>query len=552
MNQFVFFLSFACLFAAGAQAQSPDGMPVHFPPAYLNTAFHADQIPLTTVQKTNGSDVHIEAEVVEAISFEKEGRIRTHLMLIDDAGAAWTVELDGGILHDRGSHRTDEMYLNPGAKGTFYLQELGGGLWKPAFGAQSFEAAERAEAKWMGLSRTNLSLSTDWSAGNADQFLTITGSGFGAAQGNGYVTFANGDDNYYDAAAAASFNYTEWTNNSITVEVPSAFSNRVRVMTASGDLLESTDSLRIGYNLGAQPGSHYGSTHMNNQSEGGHLFYVNEAIFNDPERMDAVERTLEDFVCKTGVNFRLAPEPTSLGWDLGDGQNTISFDSPSNPLSAGTVGYCNTSWWSCILGDITFYVVGQIDVVLNSNFDYDYSTGPVGPGQAKFAYVLMHELGHAMRLGHVNEWGESMYPSVTDQPSNQWCERDTISTNDRIGVSLAVERASTFTFNACGISAMEPLEVDCEPVVDVAGSVAPLNEVLPYPNPFVESLWIPGFGASHTVDVFSSSGQLVQRLSVPRDGMRWDTASLRDGLYILDCADCAAPWRVPAVKHTGW
>jgi len=37
---------------------------------------------------------------------------------------------------------------------------------------------------------------------------------------------------------------------------------------------------------------------------------------------------LDDFVCKTGVNFQLNSAPTSLGWDLGDGQNTISFDSP--------------------------------------------------------------------------------------------------------------------------------------------------------------------------------------------------------------------------------
>ena len=116
------------------------------------------------------------------------------------------------------------------------------------------------------------------------------------------------------------------------------------------------------------------------------------------------------------MNFQLNDAPTSLGWDLGDGQNTISFDTPDNPLSPGTVGYCNTLWWSCILGDVTFYVAGEIDVVLNAT-DYDYGTGDLTAGNAKFAYVLMHELGHAMRLGHVNEWGESMYPSVTDWPS---------------------------------------------------------------------------------------------------------------------------------------
>ena len=277
------------------------------------------------------------------------------------------------------------------------------------------------------------------------------------------------------------------------LEVPNAYSNRVRVMTQSGELLESTDSLRIQYNIGSEPGSYYGDTHLNNQLDGGHLFYVNQEIFDVPERMEALERTLDDFVCKTGVNFRLAAESTALGNDLGDGQNTITFDSSDAPLGMGTAGICWTNWWSCILGDITFYVVGEMDVVINSAIDWDFSTGPVGEGQAKFAYVLMHELGHAMRLGHVNEWGESMYPTVTNWPSNEWCERDTISTNERLGVSLAVERASTFTFDACGISNMVPLEVDCEPVVDVFEAPAlELGLKAPFPNPFIDQVWIPG------------------------------------------------------------
>ena len=265
---------------------------------------------------------------------------------------------------------------------------------------------------------------------------------------------------------------------------------------------------------------------------------MNQEIFDVPERLEALERTLDDFVCKTGVNFRLGRRiHFALGNDLGDGQNTITFDSSDAPLGMGTAGICWTNWWSCILGDITFYVVGEMDVVINSAIDWDFSTGPVGEGQAKFAYVLMHELGHAMRLGHVNEWGESMYPTVTNWPSNEWCERDTISTNERLGVSLAVERASTFTFDACGISNMVPLEVDCEPVVDVFEAPAlELGLKAPFPNPFIDQVWIPGLEdrrIPRSVRILNSIGQVVDRLTIPATGALWNAADQPDGIYFI-------------------
>ena len=517
-----------------------------FPLHYTLHAMHADIIPLTENEKFALADAVFEGEIIATQSFWKNNRIASSLT-IASAGeqSVYEVELLGGAFENMGAFCTGEMYLNTGARGRFFLTGSHAEGWRPACGVQSFESHAR-DVRPMGWERSDVGLSAEWSAGNAGQFLTLTGNGFGNQQGAGYVTFETGNG-YYDAAAAANFNYTNWSNTSITIEVPAAQSNRVRVVTNDGTLLESSDSLHIGYNLGSQPGSSYGSTHLNNQINGGHLFHVNEAIFNEPERMDAVQRTLDDFVCKTGVNFQLSDEATSWGWDLGDGQNTISFDSPSNPLSPGTVGYCNTLWWSCILGDITFYVVGEMDVVLNSNFDYDYSTGPVGAGQAKFAYVLMHELGHAMRLGHVNEWGETMYPSVTNQPSNNWCERDTISTNDRLGVTQSVEIASTFTFSACGISAMVPIEVDCQPIVEVAE--IPKSKECPFPNPFHDVINLPGDQEWRQWQLTNLTGSVVATFPVPPMGLAWSTSNLSAGSYVLSCVDCAVPSAHHVVKQ---
>ncbi len=528
--RFVLLSSFApLLFSPTSKAQSRQHT---FPTHYILHTLHADILPLSRLEKQALADTVIEGEVIATQSYWKDNRIASSLTIKSNTDTSvYDVRLIGGAFDDIGSFYTGEMYLNTGAMGSFYLRGSQVEGWNPACGVQSYEPHQR-RALAMGFNRNMVELSMDWAAGNGMELLTITGSGFGNTQGNGYVTFETGNG-YYNADDAANFNYPEWSNTSITIEVPQAQSNRVRVVTNDGNTFESNDSLHIRYNLDSEPFSPYGYTHLyNNNGAGNYLFHVNESIFNVPERLEAVQRTLDDFVCKTGVNFQLNDMPTSLGWDLGDGQNTITFDTPENPLAPGTVGYCNTLWWSCILGDITFYVAGEIDIVLNSNFDYDYSTGWPETGQTKFTYVLMHEMGHAMRLGHVNEWGESMYPTVTDWPSQNWHVRDTISTNDRLGVSHAVDIASTFTFNACGISTMHPLEIDCETEAALTESTEATAQV-PYPNPFNNFIALPSAEAIWTL--MDVNGSLIKRTSSKCS--RIETERLPKGSYLLRRTD---------------
>jgi hypothetical protein len=141
-----------------------------------------------------------------------------------------------------------------------------------------------------------------------------------------------------------------------------------------------------------------------------------------------------------------------------------------------------------------------------------------------------------------------MYPSVTNWPSNEWCERDTISANERLGVSLAVERASTFTFDACGISSMVPLEVDCEPVVDVYENhgVSDARLPLPFPNPFTDQLWIPSLEGGilttkpTSVRILNSIGQVVERLTIPAAGALWNAEDQPDGIYFIERVSAAS------------
>lgn len=436
-----------------------------FPLFYTLTKFHADVKKLSDEELIRNADIFIQGEVVKTRSYFEGIRIMSEISFKSKQDKIYQIKIDGGIIGDVGAFNSGEIYLNTGEIGSFYLKKDIKGNWVPAFGSQSF--IPEIEVQSLIKSNSYANLNTDWANGNADEWITITGVGFGESQGNGYVTFDNGNG-YYAQSIAQSFDYSIWGDEEITVKVPSAFSNKVKIRTDSGYEIETNDSLHIGYNLDANVSSLYGHTYLHNQEDGGHKFHLNTELHNIIERKAAVERTLNDFVCKTGINFFLAEQGTTLGWNLGDGQNTISFDSASNMLSAGTVGFCNTLWSSCIYNGETFYYVNEMDIVINSSFEYDYSTGNPSAGLAKFSYVLMHELGHAMRLGHVNELGETMYPSVTDMPSNSWYERDTISINDQLGVSHAFDLAANFSFSACGLSNMTPKIVNSGCVNELA------------------------------------------------------------------------------------
>ena len=436
-----------------------------FPLFYTLTKFHADVKKLSDEELIRNADIFIQGEVVKTRSYFEGIRIMSEISFKSKQDKIYQIKIDGGIIGDVGAFNSGEIYLNTGEIGSFYLKKDIKGNWVPAFGSQSF--IPEIEVQSLIKSNSYANLNTDWANGNADEWITITGVGFGESQGNGYVTFDNGNG-YYAQSIAQSFDYSIWGDEEITVKVPAAFSNKVKIRTDSGYEIETNDSLHIGYNLDANVSSLYGHTYLHNQEDGGHKFHLNTELHNIIERKAAVERTLNDFVCKTGINFFLAEQGTTLGWNLGDGQNTISFDSASNMLSSGTVGFCNTLWSSCIYNGETFYYVNEIDIVINSSFEYDYSTGNPSAGLAKFSYVLMHELGHAMRLGHVNELGETMYPSVTDMPSNSWYERDTISINDQLGVSHAFDLAANFSFSACGLSNMTPKIVNSGCVNELA------------------------------------------------------------------------------------
>ena len=191
----------------------------------------------------------------------------------------------------------------------------------------------------MGFNRSTVELSTDWAAGNGMEMLTITGTGFGAVQGNGYVTFETGSG-YYDADAAANFNYADWSNTSITVEIPQAQSNRVRVVTNDGNTLESADSRTSDTTPTRNHSAPTATPTSTNNGTAAPSTSTRPSSMN-PNALKPWS-DIGRFCLQDRVNSQLNSAPTSLAGTR-DGQNTISFDTPDNPLSperSGTATRC--------------------------------------------------------------------------------------------------------------------------------------------------------------------------------------------------------------------
>ena len=127
----------------GVRAQAQHAFPHH----YTLHAMHADIIPLSAGDKAALADAIIEGEVVATQSLWKNNRIVSTLTITSET-ASYHVELMGGAFEDMGAFCTGEMYLNTGAKGTFYLSGSHTEGWKPACGVQSFEPFQR-DVDWL-------------------------------------------------------------------------------------------------------------------------------------------------------------------------------------------------------------------------------------------------------------------------------------------------------------------------------------------------------------------------------------------------------------------
>jgi hypothetical protein len=381
--------------------------------------------------------------------------------------------------------------------------------------------------------------------GGMGKKVSIIGQGFGSSQSNNYVSFFQESGQYSDANTSKGFKYLVWTDTKIELEMPVAFSGKVKVNINGMDYY-STDTLHVMANLGYRSANPLVYDYLtNNNKKGGYTWYMHTTYWNNPLAKKAIEDVFAEFRCKTGANYILAPFPSSASFSLGD---TIHLIAPDPNL--GAVGYNERLWTSCILGAETFYSIRSQDLRMSDKQDWYFGTGKAPAGKTKFRYVLFHELGHSLGLGHVNELGQSMYPSVSLLPSDQWSQRDSITIQEKEAISHFINLSKSFSFRACGVLPMENNK-DCKDVYGLKTGIETsqsIESLTVYPNPVSSELNI-NYPISEMVQVriFDLQGRLVLNTSFISQEI--DLSGLNAGIYSLLLTDGATIFRMNFIKN---
>lgn len=366
--------------------------------------------------------------------------------------------------------------------------------------------------------------------GGKGEVLTINGSGFGASRGSSHVSFFREGNSYTDANTGSGFNYISWSNTEIKLEMPVAFSNKIKV-NISGTDYASADTLKVKANLGyRQPNPLLYDLLTDNNKKGGVTWLVHPVYWNNPEIKQTIADVVQEFRCKTGANYIIEPLTQWVPLNLGQGKHIIAPDS-----SLGAVGFNDRLWASCIVGAETFYHNQTQLLRFNTQQNWYYGKGQPPAGAAKFRYVMFHEMGHSLGLGHVNEWGESMYPTVTLLPSDNWCKRDTISAAEQKAIRHYISLSQNFTFRGCGITPMKP-NFDCK---DVFGLSVGLESIAHegawlFPNPASNQIQVK-LSASETAEISLWDTRGRKMLSANTRGAEPINlpAELSDGFYLV-------------------
>ena len=273
-------------------------------------------------------------------------------------------------------------------------------------------------------------------AGNKE-ILTISGTGFGDFESN--TTIVNKGSVYFFDADSGGSNWNEvlesqiisWSDSEIRVEVPSrAGTGNVRIKTNENLFFESDQIINIPYNitgydyegieypiyhpgsvvddLGVELDSPGSAIPQDNVTSGQFHFTLNSDFNDNIEARESFDYNLREWVCNGGINFDISTETTEIDEAANDFVNVVTF---VNSQSLGTTYY----WFNgCVSNDsdgnissVTVFFE-ELDISFNASINWGYGDS-VSNNQYDFDMTALHEIGHALGMGHVIDSGGLMH-----------------------------------------------------------------------------------------------------------------------------------------------
>lgn len=263
----------------------------------------------------------------------------------------------------------------------------------------------------------------------ANNELTINGTGFGNSPGgSAAVLFSHSDYSAGTQFAVIAYNSAliiSWTDTQIKIRVPTQAGTGVfRVRDNAGTVVNSPSSLSVRYSiLTADFGGAYGIKQFilgNMNGTGGYSVKYSTNTANSGVNIDAspakttFQRALTTWKEAAGVNFIEAGTSTLQLIDPDDGENLIMYDNGGTtlaPLADGVLATCFSGITICTNDPVNNQArkTGFDILIRNTGFSTGttpFTLGPCPPyseasSVVDLETVLLHELGHAINLGHI-------------------------------------------------------------------------------------------------------------------------------------------------------
>jgi hypothetical protein len=454
------------------------------------------------------------------------------------------------------------------------------------------------------ISPLNVNAGTADITGNSQNAVTSGGdivTVYGVFLGNiGTIKMKNTDHKGPATVTLDPYDIISWTDNEVKFRVPASVpinysssgqlvipgSGQITITNGTtGDVKTSAQSLVVEYsrrnilrsNINAKSKLFLVGPDQVLSEDGvtldkGYSFIVHPNLISNTTAMDCIQKAIDDWVCATQVRFQIDATSVPHG-AIKDSISIIKYGTTTNSLA-----YAQTSTWtySCKetgIDGLPVDYVTDIDIVVNNNPSninmtfYDKTGTQDQPAnQYDFYSIILHELGHAHNLQHVNQkddlmWDEAYKSSVNTPYWQRHIYFNLANINggtDVVNESVQINYSSLNCYYSVYPMVTLP-KSNCSVPTSIKRIQKSdyLSEVKLYPNP-VDNLTQISFelGANSQVsfEVYSIFGvqmfqSNIKTFNAGLNNLDWDASGLKPGMYIGVLKINGSELPIQIVKH---